>query len=64
MNLLCLSTFVYILIYAFYFVLLKCVLMKYFKVLRNKNPDENLDLPIDFENLDRKSKSTTFVKCL
>ncbi len=38
--------------------------MKYFKVLRNKNPDENLDLPIDFENLDRKSKSTTFVKCL
>jgi hypothetical protein len=38
----------YISIYAFYFVLLKCLLMKYFKVLRNKIPDENPDLPMDF----------------
>jgi hypothetical protein len=30
--------------------------MKYFIVLRNKNPDENPDLAMDFKNLDRKSK--------
>jgi hypothetical protein len=34
--------------------------MKYFKVLRNKNPDENPDLPMDFENFDRKSKVYDF----
>jgi hypothetical protein len=34
--------------------------MKYFIVLRNKNPDENPDLPMDFKNLDRKSKVYDF----
>jgi hypothetical protein len=34
--------------------------MKYFKVLKNKNPDENPDLPMDFKNLDRKSKVYEF----
>jgi hypothetical protein len=30
----------------------------------NKYPDENPDLPMDFNYSDRKPKSKTFVKCL
>ncbi len=69
MELLYLSIFVYVQIYAFYFVFVTfikdifIVLGNRFKT--NKNPDKNPDLPMDFKNSRLRTKSLeTFVKCL